>query len=209
MGVEIISPAKVSAKEGAISLSDFSFSERGKIIVCPQGHVPVLTKHKKNRFTAGFECAHCAICSMSEQCPVKPGKKHYYLHYDDRAMRIAKRRAIECSAEFKDKYRWRAGIEATMSEYDRTTGVKRLRVRGFPAVRFCAILKAIGVNLMRATAVRKARRAGQEPAQGGRLSLQSVISVVKEHVASVWGVAKLIFSPFACPKGISQAHFAL
>jgi hypothetical protein len=196
MGVEIISPAKGSAKEG-ISLSDFSFSQRGKIIACPQGHVPVMTKHKKTMFTAGFECSHCTACSMSQQCPVRPGKKHYYLHYDDRAMRVAKRRAIECSAEFKDKYRWRAGIEATMSEYNRTTGVKRLRVRGFPAVRFCAILKAIGVNLMRATAVQRARRAGSEPADAGRLLPDRVFLVVKEHVKFVWRLARQIFSPFS------------
>jgi Transposase DDE domain len=209
MDIEIISPTMGSVKQETISLSEFRFSDRGKILSCPQGHVPVRTKHKKNRYTAAFECSDCTACPMRQGCPVKPGKKHCHLRYDDKTMRIANRRTIEHSAQFKEKYRWRAGVESTMSAYDRTTGVKRLRVRGFPAVRFCATLKAIGVNLMRATAVRKARRAGQDPAQGGRLSLQSVISVVKEHVASVWGVAKLIFSTFACPKGISQAHFAL
>jgi hypothetical protein len=73
-------------------------------------------------------------------------------------MRIAKRKAKENTAEFKERYRWRAGVEATMSEYDRRTGVKHLRVRGFEAVRFCAILKAIGINLFRATAAALCRR---------------------------------------------------
>ena len=41
-----------------------------------------------------------------------------------------------------------------MNEYDRRTGVKHLRVRGIKAVRFCATLKALGVNILRATAVR-------------------------------------------------------
>jgi hypothetical protein len=209
MGVEVVSPVMGSTKEGTISLSEFRFSDRGKIIACPQGHVPVKTKHKKNRYAAAFECAHCSTCPMNEQCPVKPGKKHYHLRYDEKTMRIAKRRMIEHGAEFKEKYRWRAGIEATMSAYDRTTGVKRLRVRGFPAVRYCVTLKAIGVNLLRATAVRKARRAGQEPAQGDRLSLQSLVSVVKEHVAYLWGVVKVIFSPIACPEWTSHAHLAL
>lgn len=58
---------------------------------------------------------------------------------------------------FKDRYRWRAGVEATMSEYDRRTGVKHLRVRGIKAVRFCATLKALGVNILRAAAVRAAQ----------------------------------------------------
>jgi len=208
MGVEIISPAMGSVKEQTISLSEFGFSGKGKIIACPQGHVPVKTKHKKNRYTAAFDCSDCTTCPMTQACPVKPGKKHYYLRYDDKTMRIAKRRAIEHTAEFKEKYRWRAGTEATMSQYDRTTGVKQLRVRGFPAVRFCATLKAIAVNLLRATAVRKAQSAGQEPTHTGRLPLHPVFSVVKEHMVSVWGLVKHIFSPFACPSQTVQAHFA-
>jgi hypothetical protein len=50
-----------------------------------------------------------------------------------------------------------------MSEYDRRTGVKRLRVRGMEAVRYCAVLKATGLNLYRAAAVRKARKAFSDP----------------------------------------------
>ena len=56
--------------------------------------------------------------------------------------------------EFKDRYWWRAGVETTMSEYDRRTGVKQLRVRGLKTVRFSATLKALGVNIFRAAVVR-------------------------------------------------------
>jgi disulfide bond formation protein DsbB len=37
-----------------------------------------------------------------------------------------------------------------MSEFDRRTGVKHLRVRGMKAVRFAAFMKAIGLNILRA-----------------------------------------------------------
>jgi len=67
------------------------------------------------------------------------------------------RRAYEKTDKFKDKYRWRAGVEATMSEYDRKISVKNLRVRGMKAVRLCATLKAVGINIFRATAVRNAK----------------------------------------------------
>ena len=43
-----------------------------------------------------------------------------------------------------------------MSEYDKRPGVKRLRIRGFGAVRFAAILKAAAINIFRVTAVRNA-----------------------------------------------------
>jgi hypothetical protein len=114
-------------------------------------------------------------------------------------MRIAKRRSTEQTPEFKDKYRWRAGIEATMSEYDRTTGVKRLRVRGFPAVRYCATLKAMGVNLFRATAVRNALREEREALPAGESLLHRVLWVVKERIGMVWEKVKRLASPLPIP----------
>ena len=102
-------------------------------------------------------------------------------------MRIAKRRAAEQTTEFKDRYRWRAGVEATMSELDRRTGVKRLRVRGFKAVRFSATLKAIGINLFRAAAVRKA--ANHDNADNSRIksALNHAIFFVKEQFKRIFG----------------------
>lgn len=117
----------------------------------------VRTKHKKNRHVAVFKIEHCGSCPFLKGCPVKAGKKYYYLRYEDKVWRIAMRRAHEKTDEFKDKYRWRAGVEATMSEYDRKTGVKNLRVRGMKAVRLCATLKAVGINIFRATAFRRAK----------------------------------------------------
>jgi len=196
MGVEVISPTMGAEKDETLSLSEFSLSEKGKIMACPQGHTPVKVKHKKHRYTVAFDSSHCMHCPLREACPVKPGKKHHYLRYEDKTMRIATRRAKEHTPEFKDKYRWRAGIEATMSEYDRTTGVKRVRVRGFPAVRYCATLKAIGVNLFRATAVRNVLKEQGEAPQPGDSLLHRVILVVKERIGEVWGKLKHRLSPF-------------
>jgi hypothetical protein len=194
MGVEVVSPTMGVEKDDALSLSEFTFSEKGKITTCPQGHVPVKVKHKRHRYSAAFDSSHCTQCPFREACPVKPGKKHHYLRYEDKTMRIATRRAKEQTPEFKDKYRWRAGIEATMSEYDRTTGVKRLRVRGFPTVRYCATLKAIGVNLLRATAVRNALKEQGEAPQPGDSLLHRVILVVKERIGVFWDKLKPLVS---------------
>jgi hypothetical protein len=72
-----------------------------------------------------------------------------------------------------------------MSEFDRRTGVKRLRVRGLKAVRFCVTLKAVGLNLFRAAAVRRARNlAGNTvPASPSRLSW--LFSHFKEQIIKV------------------------
>jgi hypothetical protein len=209
MGVEVISPTMGAEKDETLSLSEFSLSEKGKIMACPQGHTPVKVKHKKHRYTVAFDSSHCMHCPLREACPVKPGKKHHYLRYEDKTMRIATRRAKEHTPEFKDKYRWRAGIEATMSEYDRTTGVKRVRVRGFPAVRYCATLKAIGVNLFRATAVRNVLKEQGEAPQPGDSLLHRVILVVKERIGEVWGKLKHRLSPFPSQWRPDWCHMAV
>ena len=208
MGVEVVSPTMGAEKDDTLSLSDFSLSEKGKVTACPQGHAPVKVKHKKHRHTAAFDSSLCTHCPFKDACPVKPGKKHHYLRYDDKTMRIATRRATERSPEFKDKYRWRAGVEATMSEYDRVTGVKRLRVRGFPAVRYCAKLKAIGVNLFRATAARNARRGQEGPPQPGECPLHRVILVVKERIGGIRGRLKRLLPPLPSQLGPNQCYMA-
>jgi len=155
-GVELIAPTMGSVDKENLSLADFQFSPKGEIIACPQGNAPAKVK-KRKKISIGFSATICRDCPELARCPVNKGKKHYYLRFTDKEMRLAKRRLYEQSVEFKDRYRWRAGVEATMSEYDRRTGVKHLRVRGIKAVRFCATLKAIGVNIFRAAAFRASK----------------------------------------------------
>ena len=155
-GVELTAPAMGKTQQERISLSDFEISEKAQVIACPQGHAPAKVRQKK-RQSIGFAIEHCERCPLLAGCPVKKGKKFYYLRFKDKELRIAARRSAENCEEFKDRYRWRAGAEATMSEYDRRTGVKHLRVRGHKAVRFCATIKALAVNIFRAAAVQAAQ----------------------------------------------------
>jgi len=196
LGVAVISPAMGSKEEDVIRCSDFDVSEKGDLVSCPQGHVPVRAKKKNTRHTAAFDSQHCSTCPFQKTCPVKQGKKYHYLRYTDKEMRLAQRRAYEHTDEFKDRYRWRAGSEATMSEYDRRTGVKHLRVRGFKAVRFSATLKAVAVNIFRATAVRRALNGDKTAHQRGLSGQIHAIFVVKEHFLMAWSQLRNIFTLF-------------
>jgi hypothetical protein len=160
--VDLISPTQKGNEEKP--LSAFEFNDAGYVTACPAGHHPVQAKYKKktDRFSAAFSPEQCRGCPHAQQCPVKPGKKKNYLRYSSKHYRLAIRRSMEKTEAFSDAYRWRAGVEATMSEYDRLTGVKKLRVRGKKAVRFCAKMKAAGINLLRAARVRRARMRNQE-----------------------------------------------
>jgi len=195
MGVEVVSPVMGVASEKAFSLAEFEFAESGKVLQCPQGHAPVKVKCKKNRFTASFDLEGCQNCPRRSECPVVPGKRHFYLRYDRKAVRLAQRRAREETPEFRDRYRFRAGIEGTISAYDARTGVKQLRVRGLEAVRFCATLKAAGVNLFRATVVRSASMKVSEGLAGENSGLAQVIFLFKE----LWGAIRGHFPKFMTP----------
>jgi hypothetical protein len=164
--MELVSPTHKTRNKKENDISVFTFSDSGHVISCPEGEKPLITKKKKTRFTQGFNPKKCAQCPFYPDCPVKRGENYYYLRYEEKVMRLAKRRAEEQTDEFKQRYRWRAGVEATMSEYNNKTGVKLLRVRGSKAVRFAAVLKAIGVNIFRATAARKARKDGSSQGAG-------------------------------------------
>jgi hypothetical protein len=185
LGVEVVSPCMGSSSKGEYNLGDFSFSDDGKTVACPQGHAPLKTKNKKNRFSAVFASETCAACPFVDECPVKAGSRGHYLRYDEKALRLARRRAIENTPEFIEKYRFRAGVEGAMSQYDRRTGVKHLRVRGMKAVRFCAFLKATGINILRTAAFKRRKNGGDSPS-GDLLSLlHTLFQFVKERFTSL------------------------
>jgi hypothetical protein len=180
--VELVAPTQKGRGKEAL-LSQFSFDENGLVTRCPAAHRPYQTspRTRRSNYGAAFDLQRCLGCPLLSQCPVKPGKKKAYLRYSEKRCRLAKRRALESSEAFIGDYRWRAGVEATMSEFDRLTGVKKLRVRGMPAVRFCARMKAIGLNILRAAAVRKARRKNRK-ANGAHIDLfYTFIHAVKER----------------------------
>lgn len=185
LGVEVVAPLPGLPPAAGLSLADFQMTPEGRVLACPQGETPLFDKYRKHRYRVAFSSARCAACPQGPRCPVQAGKKYHYLRYAEKAGRVAARRAYQQSAEFRDRYRWRAGIEGAMSEYDRRTGVKRLRVRGLKAVRFCATLKAVGVNLFRATAVRRARSRAGDTGPGSPSRFSGLFSRVKEQIISL------------------------
>jgi hypothetical protein len=102
-------------------------------------------------------CSPKAGCSLGD----------FTFSNDGKTLRLARRRVMEATPEFMDKYRFRSGVEATMSQFDRRTGVKHLRVRGMKAVHLCAFLKATGINIFRTAAFKRRANARNGPVNGG------------------------------------------
>ena len=182
LGVEVVSPVKGKLGEDSVPLTEFTMNSENEITSCPEGCAPLKTRSKDDNHTALFSKKTCRSCSRKKTCPTMPGKKGRYLRYDDKAIRLAQRRVQEDTPEFRDRYRFRAGVEGTMSQLDRLTGFKYLRVRGLSAVSFAAYLKAAGINIIRAAAFRNRENEGK-PALIAALSMLSC--AVKERLQLV------------------------
>lgn len=145
--------------------------------------------NRLHRFSIGFATETCTQCSQAHQCPVKAGKKNRsFIRYDEKVARLAQRRAFEKTDEFKERYRFRAGVEATMSQIDRRTGIKHLRVRGMKAVRFAATLNAAALNILRAAAFRKRKNKGKEPQNSPFRAPNELIQIFKKHFFAPLGI---------------------
>lgn len=151
-GVTLTAPVSGQPERTALRLADFAADEAGRVTACPLGQAPESVRQNGERLTALFPAAVCAACPRRPDCPAQRGKSHYRLLYTLPARRASLRRAREETAEFRDAYRFRSGIEGTISQLDRRTGFKRLRVRGLVRMRFCLFLKALGLNIRRVAA---------------------------------------------------------
>jgi len=149
LGVNLIAPLPGNKPKN--NLVDFEFdSETHEIKQCPQGHVPTKIKHnKKDTMTGIWSEEICEACPVLSTCAVKKAKQGFRLLYNHNEVEAALHRRYEQSEEFKDRYRYRAGIEATNSRYIHMTGARRMRYRGLMRIDYAAKLKALGINMFR------------------------------------------------------------
>ena len=180
-GVNVVAPV-MPGNQKKMSLADFTLDAKGRIVTCPRMRAPEKVKKTKKGFSAAFSAVACLACEDFDRCPVSKGKKAYYYRYKRKDIRLALRRQHEDTPDFRDKYRYRAGVEATMSEYDRRTGVKHLRVRTMKAVRYAAVMKAIGLNIIRAGRRWRGQTAPKPPRCGAVLACLALFCYVKDQI---------------------------
>lgn len=165
-GVKLVSPAHSSDGQGGkLGIKDFECDKKTCMVQkCPQGQKSIGTyRTLKGRTVSRFDVTACRNCPEQKRCPVRLKTTSARLYYTDKLVRLALRRQYEQTDEFRDHYRWRAGIEATNSRLKSQTGAGRLRVRGLANVRFAIKLKALGLNILRAARVYAARIQKERP----------------------------------------------
>jgi hypothetical protein len=143
------------------------------------GLAPELYRNSPGRFAARF-----AKLIHRRQNSLDPCRHHIinFPSFQFRKNRSCRQREKHLTGCFPIQTR-----SQTISAYDARTGFKQLQVRGLEAVRFCAILKATGVNIFRAAIVRKAFMEAPEAFGRENPGLGHAIFIFKERCATPLG----------------------
>jgi len=157
--VEIVSPSMPpkGRQQGRLTLEDFELDENGYVIHCPQGHAPLETSGGSEKLQVLFDQDACQRCPLRTRCPASAvGRRSQRYQYTPARVRQRERRLKEATEEFRDRYRWRAGVEATVSRFKHQMNMAKLRVRGQASVTYTAVLRALGLNIRRVAAYQAA-----------------------------------------------------
>lgn len=154
MGVDLQGPLPGSkpAPE-ALTLSDFTFDlTNQQVLICPTGQAPLRhqdTRDHKGR-NAYFDRTLCDQCPHASPCPTHLNQTERRLTWTPETLATARRQDEQQTTAFKEAYKIRSGIEATISHDKNDQGLGHLRVRGRPAVELAATFKTLALNVQRA-----------------------------------------------------------
>ncbi len=136
-----------------VQLSDFEVSpDCRQVLACIKGQAPSECRSLDDSETveAIFAASACSACEFLAICPVTRQRAGTYrLRYVRKDMATSKRRQEQETSDFKERYKIRSGIEATISEADRLSGFKRVWTRGRERVTMVVFMKALAINIKR------------------------------------------------------------
>jgi hypothetical protein len=167
-GIEFIAPVnRVRLSNDVAGRDLFEFNSEGLTTKCPMGHAPIDHRIMSGNNTtrrslhAIFDGKTCRSCAMLDRCPVR-APNHRNKGCGPRAtvgdfrleitpeLRLRDRMyVVQQTTEWKDRYKIRAGIEATNSELKRAHGIGKLRVRRWTKVCFSVACKLTACNIKR------------------------------------------------------------
>lgn len=158
--VEVIGPLTPdhcwqARREDAYDVSHFVIDWEAKHVTCPQGHRSQKWSNTHNHLgtpiiNIRFSPKACAQCTERAKCTrSQSGPRHMTLHPQLEHVALQQRRISQKTAEFKQRYDARAGIEGTISQAVRVTPLRRSRYIGLAKTHLQHVLCASAINLYR------------------------------------------------------------
>lgn len=150
-GINLVGPLPgKKPEEKELDAGDFKYDESFKEVTkCPGGQSPSYMEYDEETVEAFFDASHCETCPHEKECPAKKKGGYRILKIERNKAATASRRKEEKTKEFKEDYKIRSGIEATISQLKNNRGMGHLSVRGSPSVKIRVVFKVLAENVNR------------------------------------------------------------
>jgi hypothetical protein len=164
-GIELLGPVGLDTHHGQLdstvpdlSQSAFTVDWDRRKAVCPRGAVSISWSDQvKSSGTpisrVQFAATDCRPCPLRSACTRASEKGRYgrslTLLPREQQEVLDRRRQEQQTEEWKKRYDIRAGVEATISQAVRRTGIRRTRYTGLPKTHLGNILAATAINIIR------------------------------------------------------------
>lgn len=169
LGIDLFGPTRLNpswqAREGGFDSTQFTFDWNKQQVRCPQGKTSVYWRRfvtqpydravVRIRFRIRFSPHDCSPCSQRERCVRSPTgqarNRGRNLVVPDQlcfeALVEARQRLTTCQGQ--TEYQRRAGIEGTLSQAVRRSGLRRARYRGLAKTHLQHVATAVALNVVR------------------------------------------------------------
>lgn len=158
--VEIIGPVRSDtswqAKQGkGFDISGFQIDWDNKTATCPQGHKSTQWINTRNsqgkpvirvKFFAPT-CRNCSVRSLCTQSKKEP--RELSIHTKEEQLALQAQREVQKTADWRETYDLRAGIESTHSQGVRRSSLRHSRYIGLNKTHLMNVLIACSLNLVR------------------------------------------------------------
>lgn len=162
-GVEMIGPMRVDASwqaadSDAFEAAQFSIDWEAEQVTCPMGErsykwSPSRGPRGKPSLHVQFPKRACAACDARPRCTRSASSpRALELHPRAEHEALVAAREYQRTAEFKERYKARSGVEGTISEAAFALGARRARYRGLPKTHLQHVATAAAMNLKRVVA---------------------------------------------------------
>ena len=160
-GLTMVGPARPNVTwqtrtENAFDFTQFTVDWEQQRVTCPQGKQsiswsPLIGQDGHPAFKARFSTLDCGPCLVRDQCTraKPPVARSLLLMPQPQYEALKTARALHASAEGRQRYQRRAGIEGTLSQGVRAFGLRQTRYRGLAKTHLQNIAIAAAMNFDR------------------------------------------------------------
>lgn len=137
--------------------SAFTIDWQARKVTCPQGKISASWSNQRKSSGTPLSRVHftaqdCASCPVRDKCTKAANGKwgrSLTLLPQDQQEALEDRRREQLTNEWQQRYNTRAGVEGTISQAVRRTGIRRTRYTGLPKTHLGNVLAATAINIIR------------------------------------------------------------